>query len=78
MTRTYTPIKRADDYSLLRADWEFLASACSNALWGDDRYRDMRRGAFLNAVRNKLREPERIIVAAPAPAYSQAGEEDHY
>jgi hypothetical protein len=47
--------KSAEDYSLLRADWEFLASACSNALFGDDRYRDMRRGDFLNAVRQQLR-----------------------
>jgi hypothetical protein len=58
MTRTYTPVKRADDYSLLRAEWEFLASACSNALWGDDRYRDMRRKDFLIAISKELRPPE--------------------
>ena len=47
--------KSAEDYSLLRADWEFLASACSNSLFGDDRYRDMRRKDFLSAVRRELR-----------------------
>lgn len=40
---------------ILRADWEFLASAVSNAIWGDDRYRDMRRKEFLIAVRRELK-----------------------
>jgi hypothetical protein len=48
----------ADEYSMLRAEWEFLASACSNAIWGDDRYRDMRRSDFLKAVRRELKIPD--------------------
>jgi hypothetical protein len=43
-----------EQLSLMKADFEFLASAVSNALWGDDRYRDMRRNEFLIAVRREL------------------------
>ena len=46
--------KTEGDYSLLHAEWEFLANAVSHAIWGDDRYRDMRRSDFLTAVRRKL------------------------
>lgn len=42
-------------YGLLRAEYAFLASACSNALWGDDRYRDMPRKEFLATVRRRLK-----------------------
>jgi hypothetical protein len=50
----HRPPPLGEQLSLMKADFEFLASAVSNALWGDDRYRDMRRNEFLIAVRREL------------------------